>query len=371
MPARRLFGGPDIYSVIQHQKELMKQAYTALPDDQALEQSTIDKLVEDWGINVPVLDEKNQYATERQTQVDVSQDQFRHIWDRSRPFYIDVTEVTIHVPFTGDAGLFDVRPTTWNASIPIGDVDGNELLVAITVDGRFSMKDQVSRSLEAVKQHLNWLRPSATQLTDELKYLGSQLLGERKRQIEAHATRRASIEALGIPIRRSEPAQQQSSAQVLPVARTAAKRPTASVDSQHDWDVFISHASEDKDEIARPLAEALKKARLRLWYDEFSLNVGDSLRESIDRGLARSKYGVVILSEKFFEKHWPTKELNGLATREVDGVKVILPVWHKITHAQVRGFSPMLADRVGVSTDKGSDHVVEQLLRAIKSAPKV
>jgi hypothetical protein len=151
----------------------------------------------------------------------------------------------------------------------------------------------------------------------------------------------------------------------LPVAQAAARRPAASTDSQHDWDVFISHASEDKDEIARPLAEALRNSGLRVWYDEFSLNVGDSLRESIDHGLARSKHGVVILSDRFFEKHWPTKELNGLATREVAGVKVILPVWHKVTQTRVSQWSPMLSDRVAVSTDKGLDRVVEALLRAM------
>ena len=51
------------------------------------------------------------------------------------------------------------------------------------------------------------------------------------------------------------------------------------------WDVFISHASEDKEAIARPLAEALRSHGLRVWYDEFALRPGNSLRESIDRGL--------------------------------------------------------------------------------------
>jgi hypothetical protein len=51
-------------------------------------------------------------------------------------------------------------------------------------------------------------------------------------------------------------------------------------------------------------------------------------RQSIDSGLARSRFGIVILSEAFFAKHWPQRELDGLAAREVDGVKVILPVWH-------------------------------------------
>ena len=103
-----------------------------------------------------------------------------------------------------------------------------------------------------------------------------------------------------------------------------------------------------------------------MWYDEFSLTVGDRLRKSIDQGLARSEFGVVILSKHFFEKHWPTQELNGLATREVNGKKVILPVRHGMSFEEVRQYSPTLADRVAVTTEKGVDHVVVQLLAAMK-----
>jgi hypothetical protein len=51
-----------------------------------------------------------------------------------------------------------------------------------------------------------------------------------------------------------------------------------------DWDAFISHASEDKDQIARPLYLQLQELGLRIWFDEFTLTVGDSLRRSIDKG---------------------------------------------------------------------------------------
>jgi formylglycine-generating enzyme required for sulfatase activity len=132
-----------------------------------------------------------------------------------------------------------------------------------------------------------------------------------------------------------------------------------------DWDVFISHAWEDKEDIARPLAEALRQKGLRVWYDEFTLTLGDSLRRSIDRGLAQSRYGVVILSPYFFAKEWPQKELDGLAAREVGSGKVILPVWHNVTWEDVRRFSPMLAGKLAVSTAKGLDAVVEEILRAL------
>ena len=133
--------------------------------------------------------------------------------------------------------------------------------------------------------------------------------------------------------------------------------------------VFICHASEDKGGIARPLAGLLRDAGYRVWYDEFSLTVGDSLRSSIDKGLAESDFGVVILSKAFFGKPWPQQELNGLASKETHGNKVILPVWHQPGVDDIRKFSPMLADRIGVPTDQGVQHVATQLARAMKIVP--
>lgn len=129
---------------------------------------------------------------------------------------------------------------------------------------------------------------------------------------------------------------------------------------------FICHASEDKDSFVRPLAQELDHRGLSIWYDEFSLTVGDSLRRSIDRGLAQSRFGIVVLSPNFFKKEWPQKELDGLATRETNGVKVILPVWHNVSRKDVARYSPTLADRVAVSTSKGLEYVVTELLRAIQ-----
>ena len=132
-----------------------------------------------------------------------------------------------------------------------------------------------------------------------------------------------------------------------------------------DWDVFISHAGEDKEDFVRPLARALRARGLSVWFDELTLTVGDSLRRSIDRGLARSRFGVVVISPHFLDKEWPQRELDGLAAREVDGTKVILPVWYNITAEQLRARSPMLADRVAALSSDGIDSVVDDLARAI------
>jgi hypothetical protein len=129
------------------------------------------------------------------------------------------------------------------------------------------------------------------------------------------------------------------------------------------WDIFICHASEDKEAIARPLANALKQAGLHVWYDEFTLTLGDSLRRKIDHGLARSRYGAVILSPHFFAKEWPQRELDGLTTKEISKGKTILPIWHHVTRGEVEQYSPPLADKLGVSTGRGLKHVVQEVLR--------
>ena len=131
------------------------------------------------------------------------------------------------------------------------------------------------------------------------------------------------------------------------------------------WDVFVCHASEDKDRFVRFLAQSLQKEGLAVWYDEFTLTVGDSLRRRIDEGLARSKYGVVVLSPSFFGKEWPQTELDGLAAREVNGQKVILPVWLDMNRDDVAVYSPTLAGRYAAKAADGMAKVVYDLLLAM------
>lgn len=125
-----------------------------------------------------------------------------------------------------------------------------------------------------------------------------------------------------------------------------------------DWDVFISHASEDKKEIVEPLAEFLTSLGAKVWYDSFTLQIGDSLSRSIDKGLANSRYGLVILSLSFLQKDWPEYELRGLVAKELGRDKVILPIWHNVTKDQIISFSPPLADKLALKT---SDHSIKEI----------
>jgi|GEM_PF-2445748 len=131
-------------------------------------------------------------------------------------------------------------------------------------------------------------------------------------------------------------------------------------------DVFVSHASEDKQAIARPLADALSKRGLTVWFDEYELVLGDSLRGKIDDGLAKSTIGVVILSHAFFAKPWPRRELDGLTARLMSGENnVIVPIWHDLTERELLRYSPPLADLLAGSSADGIETLVNRIERVL------
>ena len=135
---------------------------------------------------------------------------------------------------------------------------------------------------------------------------------------------------------------------------------------QKQYDFFISHASEDKEGFVRQLADALQAKGASVWYDEFSLKVGSSLREEIERGLANSQFGVVVLSKFFFEKEWTNKELSGLFALEAKGASRILPIWHNVSADEVTTYSPILADKVALNTSLLSvENIANQLLSRV------
>ncbi|KUG13795.1 hypothetical protein BEI02_03320 [Elizabethkingia sp. HvH-WGS333] len=139
------------------------------------------------------------------------------------------------------------------------------------------------------------------------------------------------------------------------------------INTQKSYDVFISHASEDKAGFVRPFVEALRAKDVVVWYDDFELQVGDSLRRSIDNGLKNSKYGIVVLSDAFFNKEWPQRELDGLFAREVNGEKVILPIWHKISKNEVMSYSPIIGDMLAINT---TDFMIEEIAEKIATRIK-
>ncbi|QEM70289.1 toll/interleukin-1 receptor domain-containing protein [Geobacter sp. FeAm09] len=293
----------------------------------------------------------------------------RNIFNRGGgPLYVDGTRVRILVPFKGDPGLWKLRPNSWRTTFPCANINEShgksegtvEIIIDTPIDeGPEKIKQQYERTLDDIKFYLT---SQASQLQNITVSLSGQIyaaISRRRQRMSAHDD---ISDLLGIPLvvtSEALPAETPKSSRVEKTASAAPKQP------QKEWDVFISHASEDKEAFARPLASALQDAGLHVWFDEFTLRVGDSLRRSIDKGLAHSKYGVVVISESFLQKEWPQKELDGLVAREFEGNKVILPVWHNVALETVRSNSPLLADRLATSSQKGLQQVVKDLLDAM------
>jgi len=134
------------------------------------------------------------------------------------------------------------------------------------------------------------------------------------------------------------------------------------------YDIFLSHASEDKTDFVKPLAIKLQELGFKVWYDEFTLKVGDSLRKKIDEGLKNSRYGTIIISESFIKKNWTAYELDSMVAKEMDGHKMILPIWHKVTKDDVINFSPNLADKVALNSSLHSiEEIANQLAEVLRS----
>jgi Domain of unknown function (DUF1883)/TIR domain len=173
---------------------------------------------------------------------------------------------------------------------------------------------------------------------------------------------RASARLIPGPALRPLPPIREQHSSLASIAENLAAATRDEPADDREFDVFISHASEDKERVVRPLAEALRKQGLEVWYDEFELRVGDSLRRKIDSGIARSRFGLVVLSHAFFAKNWTQYELDGLVTMSVNGNQVLLPIWHEISKDDVIKQSPSLGDKVALRT---SDYGIEEIATEI------
>lgn len=151
------------------------------------------------------------------------------------------------------------------------------------------------------------------------------------------------------------------------LAAVAAGQLPSAAQGRREIDAFICHSSQDKETVARPLADELKMRGFSVWLDEYELTVGKSVYSEIDRGLRHSRYGVVILSPDFFARMWPQHELHALAALgAAEGRNKILPVWHEVDHSDVANFSPLLADVFAAKSSEGMARVVDQIAAALR-----
>ena len=132
------------------------------------------------------------------------------------------------------------------------------------------------------------------------------------------------------------------------------------------YDVFISHASEDKESFVNEFADELQKRGVKVWIDALSIGWGDSLRSKIDSGLKNSRFGIVVISRNYIRKGWTNYELDGLFEKEMNAGKTILPIWHDISKKEVQDFSPALAGRKAMTTgNMTAGEIADELARLL------
>ena len=137
-----------------------------------------------------------------------------------------------------------------------------------------------------------------------------------------------------------------------------------------EYDVFISHASEDKEDFVDEFVAELRKADVKVWYDTTQILWGDSLRKRIDEGLRKSRFGIAVLSPNYIAdgKYWTKEELDGIFQMESINGKTLLPIWHKLTKKQVISFSPIVANRKAMTTASMTpQEIAQEVVKLIAS----
>ena len=337
MGQRVLFNKQDIYDFVEQQKSRLKKKYESLSDEEALDRVHIERLKAEFRLQVPSLRPQEWNAEEQST------------------------EIVIFVPFDGDPAVFDLAPSAQNGTVATGEIIGHELLLRVGRAYELSVAEYAKREISNVEWRLHHLRGSTEYLNQQLDIAAAECRAARQRSIDNRLKqsqrfdipRRNPVKPVTTqPVRESEPKNPQA--------------PTLTDPTADKWDVFMSHASDDKNYV-RPLVDELTKAGVKVWYDEHSISWGDPLRPSINNGLLNSSYAIVVLSQAFLAvRKWTEHELNGLFAREKVGKFLILPIWHGIGHSDLLRYDPALADRFAkASANENHAAIVRSVLKML------
>jgi TIR domain len=364
MRPHRLFGGPDFHRVLESEKARLVQAYEQLPDAEALDEEVQKNLKAQFLLDVPVLrPQGEQWAEEGTAKVDVRQLPNRMPGFGNRPILEEVPEFTIHVPFDGDPGVFNVAPSLYNGSSVHGEIVGNEILLTfLQAMPGMNLQRSLDDTLRQINFSLNYLREQTIVFQQGLDAALARAVMLRKQRVE---TRTRAVSSWQIPVRPATPKKT-----LGPVVQPPHVKPGPQAKPQM-WDVFISHASQD-DAYIDTLRRTFVAAGIRVWVDDAVLRWGDRLRSRIDDGLKRSRFVIVVFSQAFIGgKKWTEYELDSAFALETVNRERILPLWHGITHAEFFEYSPGLSDRIALDSSKQSPTALaNQLLILLNRRPE-
>lgn len=349
MRSDRLFARIDFHSVVEHYKGKLVEAYEQLSDDEAVDAQVQASLKKQFLLDVPVLRPQGEiWAEESLTKIDVTRLPNRMPSFDGRPIYEDVPQFTVHVPFDGDPEVFGIAPSIYSQSPTLGQIVGHEILLTFLMSmPGLDLQGSIDRTILEINSTLAHLREQTVVLQQGLDVAMANAVMVRKQRINM---RSSAVHNLRIPVR--------AAPQRIPPAPAAARKApatkTKAASKPQTWDVFISHAAEDKDYVDE-LQRTLVAAGVQVWVDKGVLRWGDRLRSRIDDGLKRSRFVIVVLSKAFLAiKKWTEYELDSAFALETINEKRILPLWHGITHEELKQYSPGLSDRLGLDSSKQS-----------------
>lgn len=183
-----LFSKVSWHDVERHQLQEMQKAIAALDGNRLLNTSVEDLVLyfeDKFQIEIPNLLTEEIVVDQRETQIDVSRDQNRMIYDRSRPFHIAGTEIEVEIPFTGEAEAFKVQPTTYTMSPPRAEVRGNLLVLTIVGTNLEAerVRNDIDRTVNEIQSHLKTLRGNAQGLRAQLPTQARSAIESRRQKL--------------------------------------------------------------------------------------------------------------------------------------------------------------------------------------------
>lgn len=352
--AYKLFGGPDLRELLKRRESDVFHRIDALSDNE-LTGSNCQQLMAEFIRTAQVeppsvnLDEAYVFENSRQF-IDVSKDPRRLNQGRAGSEFVEGQVIGVAFPIEGNAMMLAYKPVTFGFSTEDAGVDNKN--VQWYVEGAPSIdptqlrvdQDTFSKALKkAVESVASSIVASNLEIEQKIRaYFAAKISDARKRH--------EAVQALGLPMKPIEE-----------------KQAPKQFEKHLHHDVFISHASADKNDVARPLKVLLESLGCSVWLDETALEIGDSLRVKIDQGLKNSRFGVLVLSPAFIERNWPQYELDALLNREMSGTeKVILPIRHNLKTADINKYSGALGMRLSRNTADGLEGIAKEIADLVK-----
>lgn len=232
-----------MFPFLEGQKKVLLDEVASIDGNRLLNTSVDDLcayFVDKYRLHPPVLLEDQAVADQQELRIDVSQDPNRYIWNPSRPFYVDGTQVRLEIPFEGDTGLFKTRASTYTSMPPIAEIRGKLLLLSVSGTDLTSegTKSQFDRTLSEIREHLGWIENDVKPFNEQLGQLAREAIETRRQKLLDDQNLVASLGFMlkrrdNAPTTYAAPEVRRKTVPELPKASTAPFQPEPALDMKN------------------------------------------------------------------------------------------------------------------------------------------